>query len=193
MSGIKEMVEIFPGRWIEITKRVKKAAGVRVSSRVKATIENGRIDEALMRLTESRNRKYSRLLVDEAVAVAKAQGMFMAVRLTGVHKETIAARKRQLRGCTGGDGTRYTLAQKQACVRLAKELMASPVTRVVNGYKGSRRIVPQWNHHTAFVEAGRRLGVNGHSIEYQWLNGMISLEAVAPSSPPRPPAYPGTA
>lgn len=177
---MKEMIEIFPGRWIEVTRRIKEKAGVRLSSRVVATIENGQMARAAQ-LLPSKNRKYPRLLVEEALEIAHAEGYKAATKATGVHREVIANLHRSKRGCTGKDGTRYTLAQKQACVRLAKELMQDPRTKTVNGWKGGKRVLPFWSHHGAFVEAGRRLGVNGVSIEGEWLRNMIDLNVTPPA------------
>lgn len=189
---MKERIEIFPGRWIEVTKRVKQKAGVRMGARVRATLENGRVDEALVRLARN-GRKYSGLLIDEAVAVAKEKGAKEAERITGVHHETIAQRRKKLKGCTGYDGRRYTLAQKKACVKMALELVASGGTHIVRvSFGKGDRTVSVWSKKKAFKEAGRRLGVNGLSIMFQWENGMIDLNAVArgrPSIPRRQPAF----
>lgn len=82
---------------------------------------------------------------------------------------------------------RYTVAQKQACVALAMELVADPARRErphtvpALRKRGINISHPKWNIPTAFIEAGRRLGMNGRSIMFMWKEQMIP----PPSTPPR--------
>lgn len=186
---MKELIEIYPGRWIEVTRRIKLKAGVRLSTRVRATLAGGQIDKAAADVGRCRNKsvKYSRLLIDEAVAIARTMGIPKAVKKTGVNKWTIIQQKKRMRGPTGREGNRYTLAQKRALVAMAQRLMGSGETRM-RKCGGKMVAFPKYGHRTAFIEAGRRLGMNGRAIEYQWVNGLFSL--AEPSSPPRPPASP---
>lgn len=187
---IRERIEIFPGHWIEVTPKIKKNAGLRQSDRVVATLM-GETVPAAGRLVRDSNKsvKYPKLMLDEAVRIAAELGLKGAAKDTGIGAASINLRQRQLRRKQGvarvmAQGTRYTLAQKQACVRLAQELMGSGETvsrtgiaRFNNKAKGRkytfRRL--RWSHRTAFLEAGRRLGMNGRSIEWMWIQGTIPL------------------
>lgn len=182
---MRERIEIFPGHWIEVTPKLKRQAGLRPSARVVATLMGETIDAATDVARESRkNVKYSRLMLDEAVRIAERDGMKKAEEVTGISIPSIDLRKRQIRRKKGLPkratvGTRYTLAQKQACVKLAQQLMASKatVTRTVSMMGIARPFKRlRWGHRAAFMEAGRRLGLNGRSIEWMWIQGMIPLD-----------------
>lgn len=186
---MKERIEIFPGHWIEVTRRIKEKAGVKLSTRVIATLQGGEVHRAAGDAGRSLNKgaKYSRLIIEEALRLARTMGERAAAEKTGVNKWTIQERKKKLRGPTGRDGSRYTLAQKRALVEMAKGLMRSGEIKTRRARGGKMVQQPKWAHRPAFIEAGRRLGMNGRVIEYQWVNGLFSLTDV-PSSPPRPPA-----
>lgn len=186
---ITERIEIFPGHWIEVTPAIKKKAGVRKTQRVVATLM-GETVAAAGRLVRDGNGgvKYPVLMLDEAVRIAEREGLKKAVKVTGIPRASIDLRRRQLRRKQGktrvlAKGSRYTLAQKQACVRLAKELMASdeivktPVACALPTCKGMPYVVKRykWPHRKAFIEAGRRLGMNGRSIEWMYIQGTIPL------------------
>jgi hypothetical protein len=184
-----ERIEIFPGHWIEVTPAIKKKAGVRKSQRVVATLM-GETVAAAGRLVRDGNRgvKYPVLMLDEAVSIAEREGLKKAVKVTGIKEHSIDLRSRQLRRKQGKTkvravGSRYTLAQKQACVRLAKELMASNEIKersrlsTLPHCKGMPYVHRRykWSHRSAFIEAGRRLGMNGRSIEWMYVQGTIPL------------------
>lgn len=189
----KERIEIFPGHWIEVTPRIKRLAGIRPTERVIATLAGGHITKAKYEAGKVRGAKYSRLLLDEAVELAKSVGYPTAAKMTGVNKNSIHMHARIQKGRAGlasrKDGSRYTLAQKQACVRLAQSLMASDETKDKKCRWGVQK-VRKWQHRPAFIEAGRRLGMNGRSIEWLWVSGQIPLDS--PSSP-QSPVPPGEA
>lgn len=176
-----------------VTQRIKEKAGVKLSARVVLTLAGlSKALEAPERTVRVRKgAKYSRLLLDEAVALMKAKGIKVAVKATGVNKWSIWCHYKKLRGPTGRDGTRYTLASKRALVRLAQQLMSNGHTKVVRGWKGGQRVLPRWGHNDAFEEAGRQLGMNGKSILFQWTQGQFVLDT--PSTPLHPPASPAPA
>lgn len=186
---MRERVEIFPGHWIEVTPKLKKQAGLRKSARVVATLMGETIEAARDIVRENGNIKYTRLMLDEAARIARKDGMAEAIKATGIKRASIDLRMRQLRraGKLGRKrkdgirhtGSRYTLPQKQACVRLAQELMGSRQTVTKSAKIGGRMCVvtrPRWSHRKAFIEAGRRLGMNGRSVEWMWLQGTIPLD-----------------
>lgn len=188
MKHDTEWIEVVPGRWIEVTKALKRKVGVKQTVRVRATLDGKMLDRAL-RVKGHANRKYSLILLDEAVALAGLRGYAVASKKTGINEWSIKRHAQSLAGPTGYDGVRYTLARKRECVRLAQKLMMAG-TKVVSSGKGNR-VVPKYNHVTAFVEAGRRLGMNGASIMGMWNMGMISLKDLPPSSHPHAPSLPG--
>lgn len=112
-------------------------------------------------------RLYSTLILDEAVNLAKETSLSHAEEVTGVNRETIkqhgraqliagnkveeARRRRQAKP----RGMKYTIEQKIAVVEKAMQFRK---------YQAQRK---------AFEEAGRRLGVNGRSVEMQWRRGLI--------------------
>lgn len=181
---ITERIEIFPGHWIEVTPAIKKKAGIRKSQRVVATLM-GETVAAAGRIVRDGvgSRKHPILMLDEAASIAEREGIKKAARVTGINEHSIDLRCRQLRRKRGkakvrDAGVRYTLAQKQACVRLAKELMASneivqKTERCYNRPYIRKRY--KWSHGSAFIEAGRRLGMNGRSIEWMYIQGTIPL------------------
>lgn len=195
---MKERIEIFPGHWIEVTKKIKKAAGLRQSARVRATLAGGDVDRAIKEAHRSSNKgvKYSLALLDEAVRIAAMEGVKVAEKVTGVNRWSIDLHAKEKRARAGqskhaDQGKRYTMAQKQACVRLAQKLMASSetITKPL-GFKSFRRTgkFKKWHHGSAFREAGRRLGINGRSVELMWTLGMIPLDQPSSHQPPAPPA-----
>ena len=184
MSRITERIEIFPGHWIEVTPAIKKKAGVRKSQRVVATLMGETVAAAGRLVRDGKgNVKYPVLMLDEAVRIAEKEGLKRAAKETGIKEHSIDLRNRQLRRKQGksrvmAQGSRYTLAQKQACVRLAKELMASNeiIQKSAKCYHYTythKRY--KWSHRRAFIEAGRRLGMNGRSIEWMYVQGTIPL------------------
>lgn len=195
---MKERIEIFPGHWIEVTKKIKKAAGLRQSARVRATLAGGDIDRATKEASRAANKnvKYSLALLDEAVRLARAEGVKVAEKVTGVSQWSINMHAKEQSARAGNprweQGFRYSLAQKQACVRLAQKLMANTETRPVrvpNPRGGWRMgVTKKWTHGAAFREAGRRLGLNGRTIEMMWLMGMIPLDQPSSHRPEDPPA-----
>jgi len=180
-------VEIRPGYFIEIDARLKRKAGVKGKKFVRTRITDQERRRILGDVAYQRNGcvKYSRLLLDEAVEISKVHGVKKAVKLTGIKYWSIVGHKRELarrgefkpwyekglnRHC------RYTLKQKQDCVRLAQRLMADP-SKVRSSFvrKGKPVTIekPKWSQRPAFIEAGKRLGMNGTSIEFMWTHQMI--------------------
>lgn len=197
VRSMKERIEIFPGHWIEVTKKIKKAAGLRQSARIRATLAGGDIDRATKEASRAANKrvKYSLTLLDEAVRLAAMEGVRVAEKATGVSRWSIDMHAKEKSARAGNPrqekGHRYTLAQKQACVRLAMQLMANTetITKPL-GFKRVRRMgtFKKWSHASAFKEAGRRLGLNGTTIEMMWRMGMIPLNQPSTPQPPAPPA-----
>jgi hypothetical protein len=195
---MKERIEIFPGHWIEVTKKIKKAAGLRMSTRVRATLAGGDVDQATKEAARSSNKnvKYSIALLDEAVRIAAMEGSKTAAKVTGVNKWSIDLHMKEKRARSGqskhaDQGHRYTMAQKRACVKLAQKLMAG--TETVTKRLGFKRLkvmgtFKKYNHGSAFREAGRRLGINGRSVEMMWNLGMIPMDSPSSPQPPAPPA-----
>lgn len=109
-------------------------------------------------------RRYSQLILDEAVALAAETNLAHASDLTGVNQQSIRqhARKKLIAQNKTEEARRrrktmpkYTDAQKIECVNVAMKLKQ---------YLGQRK---------AFIEAGRRLGMNGRSVEMQAQSGLI--------------------
>jgi hypothetical protein len=183
-----EMVEIKPGVFIEITARHKKKAGIARKVKIRRSILSAEGHaEALNdvgRLVANKHIKYSKFLLDEAVELQKLRGFKYAVKKTGVKYWSIMGHKRRI-GRANGKVTsdnhwnsRYTMAQKKACVKLALSLMQSGETKQTTILYPStgRKLVrtePKWPITKAFIEAGRRLGMNGNSIHFQWTEGSI--------------------
>lgn len=192
-----DRIEIYPGCTIDVNQRHKKGAGLPRSAKLKKYAMSESERKAVFgefARDERPKVKYPTLLLDEAVELSKTVGEKKACKITGVGYWSMKGRKRDLirQGKYIPSNhrigrPRYTMVQKQACVALAKQLMADP-TRVLfphpdhrlrkRGFKASR---PKWGRGSAFAEAGRRLGMNGSSVEFMFLQNMID----EPSSPPR--------
>ncbi len=173
----RERIEISPGHWIEITPKIRGAACARKRDRILATLEGGTA-RALHNLVV-RRRKYSNLLLDEGLELAKKIGLKKAAQKLEIHYETLVSHNRIRRLELGIrklkiKGTRYTLAQKLVCVNLALELMASKETKEMIAWGKRKYTTPKWTPYTAFIEAGRRLGMNGRSIHLMWNQGDFS-------------------
>lgn len=158
----KESIQIKPGVWIEVSKRMRKASGLGRGVRIR----NRLVEEERKRILGSvaHPRKYTRLMLDEASRLADSVGLDAAAQATGIKYWSIIGYRRELRRegkLPKGKSVnnRYTLAQKQQCVRLAHQIAD----------KNQRGM------YLAFAEAGRRLGVNGGSISHQWRNQMFQL------------------
>ncbi len=117
-------------------------------------------------------RKYSLLLLDEAVQCVLKLGWSEATRLTGVPKSSIDGHMKRYKIANGipfgkGHRSKYTYAQKIACIDMAIKYIDSGHIK---------------NEVAAFKEAGRRLGINGYSIWFQWKTGIIHDPAQQPST-----------
>lgn len=161
-----QKLEIRPGYFIEVSSRLKRMAGARGKK-----LRNRLTDEERKRIfTENAAKnfiapKYSRLILDEAVTLSKTVGMKEAAKITGVKYWSIVGHKRTLKRQgkfsptnNGNRGSRYTMEQKKKCVALANQIRDEShcATRL------------------AFIEAGRRLKMNGRSIEFMWSQGSIT-------------------
>lgn len=171
MSTPTDRIQIKPGVWIEVSKRLKKASGLGSGVRIRNRLED---EERKRVLGDSiQHRKYSRLLLAEASSLADKVGIVAAAKATGVKYWSIMGYRRELRlqgklrRHKNPRKGRYTLEQKQKCVLLAFAIAD----------KQQRGLSP------AFIESGRRLGVNGYSILHQWRNRHFQL----PSSTLAPP------
>lgn len=158
-------VEIKPGFFIEVHEKTKLQMEGRalVAARRKmigTTPEGGAV-------------RYTLEQLDDASAIADKKGLCAAAEITGVKFWSIVQRRRELKrqGVLPREkprkGSRYTLEQKQQCVRMAMQIVARgrPKTK-------------------AFEEAGRLLNMNGSSIH--WMHSQLMIPGVQPSSPPRP-------
>lgn len=129
-----------------------------------------------------RRGKYSLLILKEAVLLKRKEGVKYASQKTGVGVEAIfkAERRFVVRGDLpalprrrgGRRRPRYTIQQKRACIALALQIMAAKPRKA------------------SFIEAGRRMGMNGDTIYHQWLRDdlyePISLPTQQPSNFPLP-------
>ena len=119
----------------------------------------------LMPDTQNKRKLHSTLILDEAVALAKTEGIGEASRIVGISKEVIRqhARVRALENNKTEvikrrrTQPKYSDEQKLACLKFAEQFKP---------YLGKRR---------AWIEAGRRLGVNGRSIEMQFDRGLFKV------------------
>ncbi len=116
-------------------------------------------------LGDTKYAKYTVDQLDRAVTLSNKIGIAKAAKKTGVNIWSVIERRRFVRAhggdagrrLPGGPKPRYTMDQKRACVRIAQEL--------INTGKFSLK--------AAFVQAGKRLGVNGWSIRYMNKMGLI--------------------
>lgn len=189
MNKELQQIEIMPGYSIRVSdryfrKKVNKRALLRGqisdSERraiLEATLTNG-------------TRKYSKAMLDEAVRIAMLTTVKEAEKITRIKYWSIVQRKRELfraqelksKNKRASRPSKLTLAQKRQCIALAMKLLNSGETiqRKAFGYvrPGQQRkiiTVPKWTTRKAFIEAGKRLGMNGESIDWQYRSGAISL------------------
>lgn len=188
-----EWVELSPGVKIEVTKRYKnRRAILKAANRARLDMTPEQRTRALaevMKRSSPVGRKYSLLMLDEAVQTAAKVGLKKAAKLTGVNLWSIRAHRKSLvaDGIIKRERTiacrRYTKEQKEACVKLALHLQKTTPNKIVKSVAYGKhtydRKIMGYSTVSAFKEAGRRLGVNGYSIWYQWHIGMVKL----PSTP----------
>lgn len=184
----KQFIEILKGVKIEITDRHLRKAGfarkVRLERRLMSPEERKTLLTQAAREARG-NTKYTRLMLDEAVELSKVRGMKYAVKKTGIKHWSILGHKRRLAregkytpAPRRSHNNRYTMEQKRKCVELALALMRNGETvqkKILFPSRGKTIVMtrPKWTQRPAFVEAGRRLGMNGRSIEWQWTEGSI--------------------
>lgn len=182
-----EWVEVSPGVRIEVTKRYKnRRAILKAARRARMDMTPEQRTRALaevMRRSSPVARKYSLLMLDEAVQTAAKVGLKKAAKLTGVNLWSIRAHRKSLvaqgiiKRERGIHGHRYTKEQKEECVKLALHLQKTTPNKIVKGVGWGKvhydRKIMGYSTQNAFKEAGRRLGVNGNSIWYQWHIGMV--------------------
>lgn len=109
-------------------------------------------------------RKYSQLIIDEAIQLYRTTRLKNVVAITGVHGKTVAAEWLKYRIKNGippmrkACNAKLTAEQKIACVKLA-------VRYVDTGHISSIQ--------NAFIAAGKIMKVNGRVIYNYWLSGRI--------------------
>lgn len=182
-----EWVEVSPGVKIEVSKRYKnRRAILKAANRARMDMTPEQRTRALaevMRRSSPAGRKYSMLMLDEAVQTAAKVGLKKAAKLTGVNLWSIRGHRKSLvaqgilKPAKLIRGHRYTKEQKEECVKLALHLQKTTPNKVVKGVGWGKvhydRKIMGYSIISAFKEAGRRLGINGHSIWYQWHIGMV--------------------
>lgn len=136
----KEEIEIAPGKFILVTKKLKKKVGV------------GNVGFVSLEKTRRAARfvgKYSLLLLDEAVVLMKERGLKSASIATGVPRYLI----KKHAGVVRTRGPNPTWKKKLQCIALAMDVMRDM------GVDGTRlRDVK-----AAFAVAGKRMGM---SVKY---------------------------
>lgn len=152
-----QLVEIFPGMTIEVSGRLKKRAGFGTMP-LRLNPLNDEERKRILGDLVRQNRpatKYTTLLLDEAVNVSREVGVKEAERITGVDYWSIVRRKRVLIR----EGKYAPLANSREkikqCADLAKRLIGTEI--VVQVKKKLTR-------HGAFIEAGKRMGMNGQNV-----------------------------
>jgi len=124
-------------------------------------------------ITYRRRKKRSQELLDKIMAMVPEKGVDDTAKQFGVPNWVIWDEMNHVRERLGivkrqRNGTKYTMEQKIACVKLAFTLVAA----------GTHNRAP------AFAEAGRRLGINGVSVLFQYGSGRIT-----DFPPPHQPKY----
>lgn len=106
-------------------------------------------------------RKYSLGLLDEAYKLYKEVGRSEAARISGVGIESLSkyiAVKKRLDGIPPRPSkSKMSNQQKQTCWEVASYLHA-------RGFSGAKR--------KCWIEAGKRVGINGRSVEMQFDRGL---------------------
>lgn len=194
----KERIEIFPGHWIEVTPKIKRAAGLRKKARVLATLDGGHVQRAIGAVAKKRGpSKYSLLLIDEAIRIFREESYKAAEKATGVPMRVIKHYNDKYKARHGLIGPprnqRYTMEQKQACVKLAMELMQREDTVERRLPTGRNKVIAthrvrKWNKTAAFIEAGRRLGMNGKYVADAFSFGFIPWPPSSHQPESRPPS-----
>lgn len=186
----RQRIEIFPGHWIEVTPKIRNMAGLRRHDRILAKFTD--VPKVVEKAVTSKVVKYPQLIKEEAVQIWLKDGMEAAIKATGVNRHTIEMerRKQNIRAGltkTRAKGFTYTLEQKQACVRLALQLIQSKemVTRTQRAFNGKIVTVRnfKWHPQSAFKEAGKRLGLNGSAVHFQWSIGAIPMPQPSTQQP----------
>jgi hypothetical protein len=168
---MKDRIELRPGVWIEVTPRLKKRLGYQHWEQVD-------VRDAFN--FNPRKQKYPTAFLEELDRLAREIGVSAAAAKAGVSVMAIKSYRTRKALAEGkykicDARSRYTVAQKQECVRRALRLMASTETKVVQYGRGRKysKAIPKWSEKAAFAEAGRQLGVAGNRIHGAWAAGTI--------------------
>lgn len=152
-----QRIEIYPGVSIEVNARLKRKAGVGRMKLVRNKLDDAERKRILGEVVRDSkpHRGYSTLILDEAAQLSESVGLKEASRITGVKFWSIVARKRIL--LKAGKITPFTYSKEQVkqCADLAETLVGKKVVVKVTRKMGKR---------SAFLEAGRILGMNGLSV-----------------------------
>lgn len=163
-----QLVEIFPGMTIEVSGRLKKRAGFGTMPLKLNPLNDEERKRILGELVRENRRfqKYTTLLLDEAVSVSREVGVREAARITGVKARAIILRKTVLIK----EGKYVPLASSREkikqCADLAESLIGTEVVVQVR---------QKLSRFAAFMEAGKRMGINGRNIYYYSLKGIFGL------------------
>lgn len=151
-------VTLTPGYKMEVSKRFLKKAGLMRAQKLALDLTPEEREAVLATVIKDRKRKYSILMLDEAVGIMRQRGMKAAVRITGIHQSSIEHHMKTLLGPRTRDGNKYTHAIKKRCIDMAMQMLRE---------KKARGAIP------AFKAAGVALGINGYSVWHAWQRGHI--------------------
>lgn len=166
-----DRIEIYPGVTIEVSQRFRKRSGIGSASLLKRKMsdsERAAILEAINKREGRYFRKYSRLLLNEAVALSMTIGIKDAAKATGVKYWSVRSHRKYLMR-KGKIARRYTNEKYLQCAELATKIEGTPGPVLENG------LLVNWSQQAAFIEAGKQMGLNGQTVLKFWYQGERGL------------------
>lgn len=160
-----QLLEIAPGFTMEVSARLKKKAGV-TGKYVRRTLTAEEKAEALGGHVTRRTRaKYTKLMLDEALRIAKEVGTREASKLTKIKFWSIVQHKRRL--------TKQGLYKPKKLNRVYTKRYSDPERRMFMSivYDCMKRGLSKTK---AFEAAGKRTGFNAQSLYHQHHEGDLT-------------------
>lgn len=189
-KAVVKEIEFGNGFKVKVSKRMLDGAGVKARDIKNSGLSPSELEVVKQALGDNRRRraKYSEQFLKEAVKLSMRIGCHKAAKRFKMPYYTLRAARRDMvrEGVVEGkrrpnnSHAKYTPLQKIQCVELALQLHNNHKDVTIKVHPMSTRLKyfgytkkRQYNIVEAFKEAGRRLGVNGYSIWYQWTVGML--------------------
>jgi hypothetical protein len=173
---IRDRIEIKPGVFIEVTRRVKNRAGV--GQRVVGTVRN---PHSLIPKSHTRKSKHNPVLLDEAIEMLQRMGRNKVCKATGLTYDALdweierrrkagidVKMKHSQCGKKSGRPPLAPMAVRMRCYEIARQMIASRMyvkrARKVGRAGVAMVMTPNMTTLHCWSEAGRIAGCNGITL-----------------------------